>query len=213
MIASAHRKQIEQSRRYGPFQRFGWGYGWDLGTYGDETIVSRFGAFSGYRSHRSFMPERGTGVVVLVNGGGPASTAADVMATYIYDSLSDSPKLDAASKLRISDLRALADATRYNLAKDLAERRARMAPLPRPLPGLRWRLRQPQARTYGVARSRQGTRVAHGSGIQFGGSVRRPAESVARDLHRRWRGRGVRVPARGGSAQSLQYRAETFERV
>ena len=54
MIASGHRKQIDQDQRFGPFHRFGWGYGWDLGTYGTETIVHRFGGFSGYRSHMSF---------------------------------------------------------------------------------------------------------------------------------------------------------------
>jgi hypothetical protein len=115
LIASAHRKHIDQDRRFGPFRRFGWGYGWDLGTYGDVTIVHRFGAFPGYRSHMSFMPDRGTGVVVLVNGGGPASDAADVVATYIYDRLSSRPNLAAAYKLRVRDLQAIAATTGVDL--------------------------------------------------------------------------------------------------
>lgn len=213
MIASAHRKQIEQNRRYGPFQRFGWGYGWDLGTYGNETIVSRFGAFSGYRSHMSFMPDRGTGVVVLVNGGGPASAAADVMATYIYDRLSDSPKLDAAYKLRVADLRALADASRYNLAKDLAEHRARMAPLPRPLQDyagmyenarlgrMEWRV------VGGELESRMG--VAYSSAEVFDAQQNQLRVSFTGG----WEVVEFAFPPGGGSARALQYRGETFEWV
>lgn len=109
-IALAHREHIDQNRGSWPFDRFGWGYGWDLSTYGDETIVHRFGAFSGYRSHMSFMPARGIGVVVLVNGSGPAATAADVMATFIYDRLSGRSNVDAGQKLRMVDLQARADA-------------------------------------------------------------------------------------------------------
>ena len=132
MIASMHRRNIGQDRRFGPIHRFGWGYGWDLGTYGDETVVHRFGSFPGYRSHVSFMPARGTGVVVLVNGSDPASTAADVMATYIYDRLSGRSNLDNVYALSVADLRARADALRAVLGKDNASRRTRSASLPRP---------------------------------------------------------------------------------
>jgi CubicO group peptidase (beta-lactamase class C family) len=213
MIASAHRKRIEQNRRYGPFQRFGWGYGWDLGTYGDETIVSRFGAFSGYRSHMSFMPDRGTGVVVLVNGSGPASAAADVMATYIYDRLSDSPKLDAAYALRVADLRALADASRYNLAKDIAERRARQAPLARLLQDytgvyenarlgrMEWRV------VGGQLESRMG--VAYSSTEVFDTRQNQLRVSFIGDEEVV----EFAFPPGGGSARAVQYRGETFERV
>ena len=213
MIASAHRKHIAQDRQFGPFHRFGWGYGWDLGTYGDETIVHRFGAFSGYRSHMSFMPDRGTGVVVLVNGSGIASAAADVMATYIYDRLSGRPDLDAAYKLRVADLRALADASRYNLAKDLAERRARMVPLPRPL--------QDYAGLYENARlGRMEWRVV-GEGLEsrMGVAVSSAEVFDARQHQLRVNLTGdaevveFAFPPGGGSARALQYRGETFERV
>jgi CubicO group peptidase (beta-lactamase class C family) len=213
MIASAHRKQIEQNRRYGPFQRFGWGYGWDLGMYGDKTIVHRFGGFSGYRSHMSFMPERTTGVVVLVNGGGPASAAADVMATYIYDRLSDSPKLDAVYKLRVADLRALADASKYNLAKDSAERRARIAPLPRPLRDytgvydnvrlgrMEWRV------ISGELESRMG--VAHSAGEVFDARQNQLRVNLIGD----WEIVEFTFAPGDRSARALKYRGETFERV
>lgn len=213
IIASAHRKQIEQNRRFGPFHRFGWGYGWDLGTYGDETVVQRFGAFSGYRSHMSFIPDRGTGVVVLVNGSGPASDAADVMATYIYDRLRGTPNLDVAYKLRMMDLRALADARRYNLANDSAERRARVAPLPHPLQdyagvyenaklgGMECRVVDARLECrIGVAAS--AAEVFDARQNQFSVRLTGDREVVAFTF----------LPA-GGSARSLHYRGETFKRV
>jgi CubicO group peptidase (beta-lactamase class C family) len=212
LIASAHRKQIAQNQRFGPFERFGWGYGWDLGTYGDETIVHRFGGFSGYRSHMSFMPGRATGVVVLVNGSGPASPAADVMATYIYDRLSERPKLDAAYRLRVMDLQALADALRTNLAKDIAERTARTAPLPRALQdyagvyenarlgGMEWRV------VAGGLEARMG--VAYSSAEVFAAAENQLRVSLTGDAE------VVEFAFRGaGSARALQYRGATFERV
>ena len=65
-VRLTHQLHATQDRNFGPYHRFGWGYGWDLSRYGDETIVHGFGGFSGYRSHMSFMPAHGLGVVVLV---------------------------------------------------------------------------------------------------------------------------------------------------
>ncbi len=86
MIESMHVSHAEQDRDFGPYHRFGWGYGWDLGTYDGHVLVHRFGRFAGYRSHVSFMPDNSIGVVVLVNGVS-VPFAADEMADYIYDRL------------------------------------------------------------------------------------------------------------------------------
>ena len=213
MIASAHRKHIDQNRGGWPFDRFGWGYGWDLSTYGDETIVHRFGAFSGYRSHMSFIPARGTGVVVLVNGSGPADTAADVMATYIYDRLSGRRNVDAAQKLRMVDLQARADALKTYLANDIAARLARRAPLPRPM--------QDYAGVYENAKyGRMEWRVIDG-GLESRMGVAHSAAEVfdakQNQLRVDFTGSGEVVEfaflPSGGAARALQYRGETFERV
>jgi CubicO group peptidase (beta-lactamase class C family) len=132
-IESTHEKHADQDRTYGLFHRFGWGYGWDLGTYEGRTIVHRFGGFHGYKSHASFEPESGVGVVVLVNGSGPASPAADVMATYIYDRLRGRADLASEYDRRLADLKTRAEEGRKAMADELAKRAARMAPLTRPL--------------------------------------------------------------------------------
>jgi CubicO group peptidase (beta-lactamase class C family) len=132
-IAATHAKHADQDRTFGPFHRFGWGYGWDLGTYEGKTIIHRFGSFPGYRSHVSFEPISATGVVVLVNGGGPASPASDLMATYIYDRVLGRADLAAEYDRRFTELESRAAEYKKAAADELAKRAARNAPLPHPL--------------------------------------------------------------------------------
>lgn len=132
-IASTHEPHVEQERSYGPFERFAWGYGWDLARWEEKTIVQRFGAFSGYRSHMSFEPASGLGVVVLTNGGRIASPAADLVATYVYDRLLGREGLEAEYQRRLTGLKSEAEELQVELAAHLAERAARLAPLSQPL--------------------------------------------------------------------------------
>ncbi|NIP79726.1 MAG: serine hydrolase, partial [Gemmatimonadetes bacterium] len=132
-LAATHRLHVAQDRDFGPFHRHGWGYGWDLGTYDGDTLVHRFGGFPGYRSHMSFMPAHRIGVVVLVNGGGIASPAADLLATYIYDRLLGKDGIEPRYAARLDSLTARAAEARGRTAAHLEERAARMAPLPHPL--------------------------------------------------------------------------------
>jgi CubicO group peptidase (beta-lactamase class C family) len=126
-------QSVAQDREFGPFHRFGWGLGWDLARYEGDLLVSRFGSFDGYRSHLSFMPERGLGVAVLVNGDGPAFYAADLMATYAYDRLLGKSDLEKTYAGRLKDLQSKADAYRKHLSAEAARRAARQKPLPHPL--------------------------------------------------------------------------------
>ncbi len=132
-IEASHRQHAPQDRRFGPYHRFGWGMGWDLGTYEGDTLIHRFGGFSGYRSHMSFMPAHRIGVVVLVNGDGPASPASDLIATYIYERLLGKPGIEARFTARLDTLVQRAEESRPGIAQHLAERAARLAPLRHPL--------------------------------------------------------------------------------
>lgn len=132
-VVSTHRQRVGQDRTFGPYHRHGWGYGWDLGTFEGDTIIHRFGGFSGYRSHASFMPQHDIGVVVLVNGDGVASSAADLVATYIYDRVRGKPQLEQRYASRLDSLVRQGASFRQRLRSELERRRSRLAPLPRPL--------------------------------------------------------------------------------
>jgi CubicO group peptidase (beta-lactamase class C family) len=218
-IESTHETHATQDREFGPFHRFGWGYGWDLGTWEGRTIVHRFGSFAGYRSHMSFEPRTGIGVVVLVNGGSPASPASDLVATYVYDRLLRSADtagrvdFEAGYERRLAELEVRRATAERETAAALETRRSRQAPLSHPLEA--W------AGTY--ASPRLGTmtwRVADGRLEVAMGVARSGAEvyDAAKDeLRVELTGGGsvaaFEFPATGGRATALVIEGERFERV
>lgn len=212
-IAATHRLHAEQDREFGPFHRFGWGYGWDLGTFEGDTLIHRFGGFSGYRSHMSFMPEYGIGVVVLVNGSGPASPAADLLATYTYDRLLGRADLRRRYRARMDSLVALEEEGRRRIATHLDERAARLAPLRHPL--------QDYAGVYDspVLGRMEWRVVANGLEMRVGVLASRAEVFDAGEdqLRIELAGSGEVVdfdfPEGGGPAESLSVVGVTFERV
>jgi CubicO group peptidase (beta-lactamase class C family) len=112
VVAETHRQQATQDRMFAAFHRYGWGLGWDLGTYDGDSLVHRFGGFPGFRSHVSFMPDRGVGVIVLTNAGGAGSTLADAVATSIYAILLNKPELERRLDSAVAETRAAADRLR-----------------------------------------------------------------------------------------------------
>ena len=132
-VRETQRSHVAQDRQFGPYHRHAWGFGWDIGTYGTDTLVHRFGSFDGYRSHVSFMPQHDYGVVVLVNGDGPASPAADLLAMYAYDVMLGKPGARATFDARMDSLVTRTAGYRTELVEHHAERAARQAPLQHPL--------------------------------------------------------------------------------
>ena len=133
VVRTTHVQRASQDRTFGPYRRHGWAYGWDIGTFEGDTILHRFGGFSGFRSHVSFMPAHSVGVVVLVNGEGPSSAAADLIATYAYDRLLGKGGIEERFAARLDSLRGGATRQAQAAAADLERRRSRLAPLRHPL--------------------------------------------------------------------------------
>lgn len=211
-IERSHDPIVEQDRTFGPYERFAWGHGWDLARWEGRTIVQRFGAFSGYRSHMSFEPATGIGVVVLTNGGETASPAADLLASYVYDRMVGRPDLEAEYDRRLADLEARAEEYRDGLADHLAERAARWAPLSRPLEDF--------AGTYESPRLGRMTWMVVAGGLEMRmGVVESRAEvyDAAKDELRVEIGGGTvaafEFPAGGGPAAAITVRGERFERM
>jgi hypothetical protein len=218
-IESTHATHTTQDREFGPFRRFGWGYGWDLGMWEGRTIVHRFGSFAGYRSHMSFEPATEIGVVVLVNGGGPASPASDLVATYVYDRLLRSAdtagrdEFEAEYERRLGELELRRAAAERDVAAALETRRSRQAPLSHPLESF--------AGTYESASLGTMTWRVEGERLEVEmGVARSPAEvfdAAKNELRVELTGGGSVVafefPATGGRATALVVEGERFERV
>lgn len=214
VIASTHAKHASQDRNFGPYHRSGWGFGWDLGTYNGHTIVQRFGAFAGYRSHASFMPDTQIGVVVLVNGVA-ARFAVDEMANYIYDRL-DGARADVATAHEATFQQLETRRARFGerLAQHQATMRARaQQALPHPLSAYAGRYANPLLGTMifqvsdgqldvsmGIAKSRADIYDAAKN------ELRVELTGSGQVVH-------FRFPETAGSASEVEFNGYHFERI
>jgi CubicO group peptidase (beta-lactamase class C family) len=136
VVALSHRvlaRQTRESRvRFGPFDRDGWGMGWDVGSYRGEPMVSRFGGYVSFRSHVSMLPARRIGVVAQTNGVG-AGSATDLIAAFAYDLEAGRPDARAAAAARLDSLVARLPRLRDQSSRNESVRATRQEPLRRPL--------------------------------------------------------------------------------
>ncbi len=117
--------------RFAFFDRDGWGMGWDIGRYEGERMVSRFGSYTGFRSHLSMLPARRIGVVAVVNGNS-GSGVTDIIAAYAYDRLLGKPDAEARGASRLDSLATRLKTLRQRAGEADSARAARQRPLPRP---------------------------------------------------------------------------------
>ena len=122
VIQDARRQHATQDRRLGPYERYGWGLGWDLARYDGDAVVQRFGGFSGFASHVSFMPEHDLGLIVLANASGPAAQLGDMVARFAYHRVLGKPDVDARFS---EELRDTMEMIASYLSRDTAAREAR----------------------------------------------------------------------------------------
>lgn len=139
LVASTHRTRVATDATFGPYKRHGYGLGWYVGQYGDQTLIHHFGNFGGSRAHVSFMPERGIGVVVLINEDAVAGGFADIVANYLYGLYGGRPDVDAIFDAEVAALAERIDGLRPRIAADVEARRTRP-----------WRLDHPMASYVGV---------------------------------------------------------------
>lgn len=134
-VREAHRPQAGLDATFFEYHRFAYGLGFYLARWQGDLLIHHFGGYPGYRSHLSFMPERGIGVVVLQNEGLDGSHYADIVASYVYDLLLGRDAEGNAAK-RIEKLRA--DVARRRAKRsawlgDLRRLEREPAPVARPL--------------------------------------------------------------------------------
>ena len=129
-IAETHRRQARQSADVRGLSLNGYGFGWQIGTLGADTILTHGGGFLGFSTSMSFMPERRIGVIVMTNENGTGYALAELSARAVYGRLISGESFSADSLAR---LRAEAATFRERVAADRARRAARPQTLPFPL--------------------------------------------------------------------------------
>jgi CubicO group peptidase (beta-lactamase class C family) len=129
-IAETHRRQATLSQNPRGLALNGYGFGWQIGTLGTDTILNHGGGFSGFSTSMSFMPQRRIGVVVMANDNGTGSALTALAARAVYAKLIAGESFSADSLAR---LRAEAAGARDRVAADRARRAARPQTLPFPI--------------------------------------------------------------------------------
>jgi CubicO group peptidase (beta-lactamase class C family) len=129
-IAETHRRQASVNQNMRGFVMNGYGFGWQIGTLGGDTLLTHGGGFLGFTTSMSFMPQRRIGVIVMTNENGTGFVLAELAARAAYSQLINGERFSADSLARI---RAEAAGFRERVAADRARRAARPQTLPFPL--------------------------------------------------------------------------------
>jgi CubicO group peptidase (beta-lactamase class C family) len=133
VVAETHRLQVEQDTPFSWVRRYGYGLGWNIGSYEGETLIHHHGGFSAFYSHVSFMPKHRLGVAVFTNELVLGDTLAENVAQYIYDTFLDLPGNKFRWTKRLATTPQFAQRGRDSIASERARRATRQKPLQLPL--------------------------------------------------------------------------------
>lgn len=112
-----HQATTTQTKTYFTYKRHGYSLGWDIATYHDETILTRFGGTAGMSFHASFMPSKKIGIVAFSNEQ-RAYLLPHLMANYLYNLALKRPDAEEIFKEeKASFQRAYDDETKRSFSK------------------------------------------------------------------------------------------------
>ncbi len=132
VIDDTHRPRSHFSIDFLEINRIGYGLGWYTGLVNGDTLIHHFGGFAGYAAHISFKPQRGTGVVVLVNGGFDVQSM-EILAELAYAVADGDPAAIDRARAAADSVIATYPEQIAGIRADRARRAARPQQLPLPL--------------------------------------------------------------------------------
>jgi CubicO group peptidase (beta-lactamase class C family) len=130
VVANTHRWQVDQDNQFAWVRRYGYGLGWNIGSYEGETLVHHHGGFSAFYAHISFMPRQRLGVAVLANEVVFGDVLAEHVAQYLYDTLLGLPGTKLRWERRLAAVPQNAQKERERIVAERARRASRQVPLP-----------------------------------------------------------------------------------
>jgi CubicO group peptidase (beta-lactamase class C family) len=145
VVAETHRLQANQDAQFASVRRYGYGLGWNIGSYEGETLIHHHGGFSSFYAHISFMPKQRLGVAILGNEVVFGSQFAENVAQYIYDTLLDLPGNKFRWEKRLAAAPQVGQKERERIATERTRRAGRQRPLPYPLETYTGVFENPQA--------------------------------------------------------------------
>jgi len=83
-----HSVTADQNRTFFTYKRHGYSLGWDIATYQNDTIITRFGGYAGSVFHTSFIPSKKIGIIAFSTDN-RATSLTHLAANYVYNTLSN----------------------------------------------------------------------------------------------------------------------------
>jgi CubicO group peptidase (beta-lactamase class C family) len=152
-VRETHRVQAQLDQMVRNIHVVGYGFGWNIGLYKGDTILTHGGGFTGFSTHMSFMPQRRIGVVVMANTGDLGGALDELVAQEVYDVLAGSAPLTADS---LAVLRRAVENQRNAISADLQRRAARPQSMALPLSAYAGRYENPGMGTLELTVNAQG---------------------------------------------------------
>lgn len=133
VVRATHSRHVEVDQKFYLFHRTGYALGWYISDYEGETLLHHFGSFEGFRAHVSFMPDRGLGVVALINETGHGFFVPDLVAASVYDLLLGKGNAQELYRARLDEMATEVARKKEALAEHRRERSRRTFDLSRPM--------------------------------------------------------------------------------
>jgi CubicO group peptidase (beta-lactamase class C family) len=130
VVMEAHRPLVPAKGNVRGMTLVGYGFGWNVFTIGNDTLLAHGGGFPGFSTHMSFMPGKKVGVVVMANNSELGGGMTEFAAAEIYSILLGQGTTSADS---MAAVRQQIERAKANLLADLSRRAARPQNLPYPL--------------------------------------------------------------------------------
>lgn len=210
VVRETQQPAVPANTRFMNFEREHYGMGAYVGSYEGETNIHAFGAFSGFFSHVSFMPERDLGVAVFVNDSATGAMLGNAIAGYVYDRFAEIEGLDAKYEELLGQIEARQAAAIRAVAADRARRAERVSQLTLP------------AEAYGGVYENNAYGRIHLSvdagafDLRFGNLRARAEPFTEPDAIRveftPLRGETIRFETNDGGVAALEYRGAMFRR-
>jgi CubicO group peptidase (beta-lactamase class C family) len=210
LIDASLRQRAVQNKDAGPVRRTGWALGWDIGQLHGQTLYHRPGAFSGYASHVSFMPQQQLGLVVLSNGGAAGNLLVNAVVEHVYAELLRLGEHEAISARVLDQVRQAGEGLPTRLRAAAQQRAARHAPLPLPPQAYAGRYAGPLGTMMWQA---EGAQLSVRMGALVSDAEVFDARTHALRVELTGRGEVMRFQVTDGLVQGLQYAGGTYRRM
>ena len=129
-FVEAHSNMAPFTKKTQTGEQIGYGFGWNIHTMGNDTVLIHGGGFPGFSTHMSFAPGRRIGVAVFANNNHMGAALVDVAAGMVYRALTNE---EMKRPFTMEQAPAMINQARDGMMNDLKRRASRSQELQFPL--------------------------------------------------------------------------------